>query len=117
MEPDNSEVKVFYLFFDLLLLNIAVFTVFYFSPMRDYLDLTLRNTYFLHANISEIIAYTLYSKRNYFFTDKFSDRLRITTIRFLVLFFALFVLAEVFLPYAYYTNSLLGYTAIFYITK
>ncbi|HBT86671.1 MAG: exopolysaccharide biosynthesis polyprenyl glycosylphosphotransferase [Fermentimonas sp.] len=117
MEPDNSGVKVFYLFFDLLLLNIAVFTVFYFSPMRDYLDLTLRNTYFLHANISEIIAYTLYSKRNYFFTDKFSDRLRITTIRFLVLLLALFVLAEVFLPDGYYKGFLLEYTAIFYIIK
>lgn len=117
MEPDNSGVKVFYLFFDLLLLNIAVFTVFYFTPMREYLDLPLRNTYFLHANISELIAYTLYSKRNYFFTDKFSDRLRITTIRFMVLVLVLFILAEVFLPKGYYKSFLLEYTAIFYILK
>lgn len=117
MEPDNSGVKVFYLFFDLLLLNTAVLMVIYFSPMRDYLDLTLKNTYFLHANISELIAYSLYSKRNYFFTDKFSDRLRITSIRFLVLLIALYSLAEVFLPKGYDKGFLLEYTAIFYIIK
>ena len=117
MEPDNSGVKVFFLFFDLLLLNIAVLTVFYFSPMRENLDETLRNTYILHANISELIAYTLYSRRNYFFTDKFIDRLRITTIRFLVLLLTLFVLAEVFLPKGYYKGFLLEYTTIFYIIK
>lgn len=117
MEPDNSGVKVFFLFFDLLLLNIAILLVFYFSPMRDYLYEELRNIYILHANISELIAYSLYSKRNYFFTDRFSDRLRITTIRFLVLLLTLFILAEVFLPKGYYKGSLLEYTTIFYIMK
>ena len=66
MEPDNSGVKVFFLFFDLLLLNIAVLLVFYFSPMRDYLYEELRNIYILHANISELIAYSLYSRETIF---------------------------------------------------
>ena len=117
MEADNSGVKVFFLFFDLLLLNIAVLTVFYFSPVRENMDEVMLNTYILHANISELIAYTLYSRRNYFFTDKYSDRLKITTIRFLILIITLFILAEVFLPKGYFKGFLLEYTAIFYIIK
>lgn len=117
MESDNTGVKLFYLLFDLLLLNIAVYLVLFYSPIVEYLDHSSRDIYFLHANLSELIAYNLYGRRNYFFTDNYSDRVRITGIRFIILLITLFVLAQVFLPKGHEKGFLLEYTAIFFIIK
>ncbi|MGB4017283.1 MAG: undecaprenyl-phosphate glucose phosphotransferase, partial [Petrimonas mucosa] len=81
------------------------------------MDVPRRNLYFLHANISEIIAYTLYGKRNFFFTDKYRYRLRIIIIRFLILIITLFLLGEIFLPEDYYRIFILEYVAFFFMFK
>src|SRR5690554_1661438 len=117
MDANHSGVRFFFLLFDLLLLNISAYMVFFNSPMYDYVDLPGRNLYILHANISELLAYILYSKRNYYFTDRYIDRLKALTIRFIVLFIILFLLAEVFLPSGYHKGFLLEYTAFFYVLK
>lgn len=117
METDHPGIRFFYLLLDLLLLNIAVLIVFQFSPVNDYMDVPRRNLYFLHANISEIIAYTLYGKRNFFFTDKYRYRLRIIIIRFLILIITLFLLGEIFLPEDYYRIFILEYVAFFFVFK
>ncbi|MFA6701547.1 MAG: exopolysaccharide biosynthesis polyprenyl glycosylphosphotransferase [Dysgonamonadaceae bacterium] len=117
MESDNSVVKFFFLLFDLLLLNMAVAIVFNLSPQYIKIESSQSNLYYLHANISEIIAYILYSKRNYFFTDKYSNRWRIFNIRFTILLVTLFLFAELFLPNNYKTMLLIEYVFLFYIFK
>ena len=76
-----------------------------------------RNLYYLHANISELIAYGLYSKRNYFFTDKFTNRWKIFNVRFAILIVVLFILAELFLPNDYNPIFVIEYVVIFYFFK
>ena len=117
MESDNTVVKFFFLLFDLLLLNMAVAIVINTRLQLINLDLSQSNLYYLHANISEIIAYTLYSKRNYFFSDKYYNRWRIFNIRFSILLVTLFLLAELFLPNNYQPILLIEYVALFYILK
>lgn len=117
MDTEHSGVRFFFLLFDLFLLNISVFMVYHNSPMYDYVDLPGRNLYILHANISELLAYILYSKRNYFFTDKYTDRVKAFSIRFIILLIILFLLAEVFLPKGYHKGFLLEYTAFFFVVK
>ena len=117
MDANHSGVRFFFLLFDLLLLNISVFMVYHNSPMYDYVDLPGRNLYILHANISELLAYILYSKRNYFFTDKYVDRVKAFSVRFIILIVILFLLAEVFLPEGYHKGFLLEYTAFFFVVK
>lgn len=117
METDHSGVRFFYLLMDLLLLNIAVYIVFMFSPIHDYMDLPSRNLYFLHANISEMIAYILYSQRNFFYTDKFLERLKIRSKRFIILIATLYILGELLLPKGYHRIVILEYVAFFYIFK
>ncbi|WP_436415295.1 exopolysaccharide biosynthesis polyprenyl glycosylphosphotransferase [Petrimonas sp.] len=117
MDKDHPGIKFFYLILDLFLLNLAVFIVFQFSPLHDYMDVPRRSLYFLHANISEMIAYLLYGRRNFFFTDKYRDRLRIVSIRFVILIATLFILGEIFLPEGYYRIFLLEYVAFFYFFK
>ncbi len=85
--------------------------------MYDYVDLSGRNLYILHANIAELLAYILYSKRNYFFTDKYVDRVKAFSVRFIILTVILFLLAEVFLPEGYHKGFLLEYTAFFFVVK
>ena len=85
--------------------------------MYDYVDLPGRNLYILHANVSELLAYILYSKRNYYFTDRYRDRVKALGVRFLILLIILFLLAEVFLPAGYNKGFLLEYTAFFFVLK
>ena len=117
MERDNSGAKVFFLLFDLFLLNIAVYLVLVFSPIAGYLDHTMRDMYFLHANIAELIAYNLYGRRNYFFTDSYTDRVKIFGIRFIILLSTLIILAQIFLPRGHEIGFILEYTTIFFIIK
>ncbi len=117
MDANHSGVRFFFLLFDLLLLNISVYMVYFNSPMYDYVDLPGRNLYILHANISELFAYILYSKRNYFFTDKYTDRVKAFSVRFIILLITLFLLAEIFLPKGYHKGFLLEYTAFFFVLK
>ena len=117
MESNNSGMRVFFLLFDLFLLNVSAYMVFHNSPMYNYVDLPGRNLYILHANVSELFAYILYSKRNYFFTDRYSDRVKAFGARFIILLITLYILAEVFLPKGYHKGFLLEYTAFFFVVK
>lgn len=117
MESNNSGMRVFFLLFDLFLLNVSAYMVFHNSPMYNYVDLPGRNLYILHANVSELFAYILYSKRNYFFTDRYSDRVKAFGARFIILLITLYILAEVFLPKGYHKGFLLEYTAFFFCGK
>lgn len=117
MIQNHSGVKFFYLLLDLLLLNLAVFIVFSLSPMYNYMDLPQKKLYYLHANISEMIAYTLYSRRNYFFTNKFSERIKMRIRRFVVLLLTLYLLAIFILPKGYPKLTILEYVSIFFIFK
>ncbi len=91
--------------------------VFYNSPMYNYIDLPGRNLYILHANISELLAYIIYSNRNYFFTDSYTERVKAFSIRFLILLAILFLLAEIFLPTGYHKGFLVEYTGFFFVFK
>lgn len=117
MNTDHPVVRFFFLLFDLLLLNISVYMVYHNSPMYDYMDLPGRNLYILHANISELFAYIMYSKRNYFFTDSYTERVKAFSIRFIILLITLFILAEIFLPKGYYKGFLVEYTGFFFVVK
>jgi putative colanic acid biosynthesis UDP-glucose lipid carrier transferase len=117
MNTEHSGLRFFYLLFDLLLLNISIYMVYYNSPMYHYVDLPGRNLYILHANISELLAYILYSRQNYYFTDSYTERVKSFSIRFIILLFTLFILAEIFLPDGYHKGFLLEYTAFFFVLK
>src|SRR5690554_396525 len=117
MESTNSAVRIFFLFFDLLLFNISFFMVYYNSPMYNYVDISEIDLYLMHGNISELLAYIIYSKRNYYFTDLYSDRVKSLSIRFVVLFGILLILAEIFLPSGYHKGFLIEYTGFFFIFK
>ena len=117
MDSEHTGIKFLFLLFDLLLLNVSVLMVFHNSPMYNYVDLPGRDLYLLHANISELFAYVIYSKRNYFFTDTYTERVKAFGVRFIVLLITLFLLAEIFLPSGYHKGFLVEYTGFFFVVK
>lgn len=85
----------------------------YFNPIAK----ANQNLYLLHAAIAEIIAYTLYSKRNYYFSDNYISRVKHTSLRMAVFVIVLLVLAQLFLPKGYSIQFLFQYVGLFYILK
>ena len=117
MDTDHAGVRFFYLLLDLLLLNIAVFLVLEFGNSHGYIDASNKEIFYLHANISEMIAYMLYSKRNFFYTDKFVERLKLRSKRFLGFVVSLFILGLLILPKGYPKSIIIEYVFIFYFLK
>lgn len=117
MESNNTDVKIFYLLFDLLLLNLSVAIVYSFSAVNSSMIIPEIKSSLLHANVSELIAYFLYSKRNYYFTDKYIDRVKVFSNRFIILFITLLLLENQFLPEGYYKGMIVNYVAVFYLIK
>lgn len=113
MQPENKGLRFLFLILDISLLFVAIFIVSYFNPIIK----SNLNLFLLHAAIAEIIAYTLYSKRNYYFLDNFTSRIKHISLRMVVFVLVLFVLAQPFLPNDYSARFLLQYSGIFYLLK
>ena len=105
MQPENKGLRFLFLILDLALLFVAIFTIMYFNPIIS----VNQNLYLLHAAIAEIIAYTLYSKRNYYFSDNYKSRLKHISLRMVVFVIGLLILAQVFLPNNYSLQFLFQY--------
>ena len=114
MQPENKGLRFLFLIFDLSLLFIAIYIVSYFNSNVVSSD---KNLYMLHAAIAEIIAYTLYSKRSYYFLDNYKSRLRHVSLRMIVFVLILLILAHPFLPNNYSVQFLMQYVGLFYLLK
>ena len=69
MQPENKGLRFLFLILDISLLFVAIYLIAYFNPIIE----ANINLFLLHAAVAEIIAYTLYSKRNYYFLDNFKN--------------------------------------------
>lgn len=113
MQPENKGLRFLFLILDISLLFVAIYLIAFFNPIIE----ANINLFLLHAAVVEIIAYTLYSKRNYYFLDNFKSRIKHISLRMVVFALILFVLAHPFLPEDYSYQILLKYIGIFYLLK
>ena len=113
MQPYNKGLRFLFIILDLSLLYVAIYLLSYFYQIAD-ID---KNLYLLHATLAEIIAYTLYSKRNYYFLDNYKRRLKHITYRMIVFVLILTVLVKPILPDNYSFQFLFQYSALFYLLK
>lgn len=114
MQPKNKGLRFLFLILDLSLLFISISIINYFNSAIISSD---HNLYLFHATIAEIIAFTLYSKRNYYFLDNYKSRLKHISLRMIVFVLTLFILAQPLLPNDYSARFLLQYVGLFYILK
>lgn len=113
MQPENKGLMFLFLILDISLLFVAIYLIAYFNPIIE----ANINLFLLHAAVAEIIAYTLYSKRNYYFLDNFKSRVKHISLRMIVFALILFVLAHPFLPNDYSFQILLKYIGVFFLLK
>ena len=117
MKSNETELKFLYLSFDLIILNIAIAVFNSIFPTLNGLSVHDNSVYLLHANMSEILTYSVLSRRDLYLHDDFSNRVKRITKRIGIFIIVLFVLGELFLPSNYSYLFLFGYTLIFYIGK
>ncbi|MGV8963675.1 MAG: exopolysaccharide biosynthesis polyprenyl glycosylphosphotransferase [Candidatus Saccharimonadaceae bacterium] len=113
MYPENKGLKFFFHFLDLALLFTAIFIISYFDQISK-LD---KNLYLLHATLADVIAYMLYSKRNYYFLINYSSKVKHVTYRIIVFVLVLILLAKPILSDDFTFKFLFLYLGVFYILK
>jgi len=117
MNSNETDLKFLYLFFDLIILNVSVAIVFAITPFIKELNIRDISLYLLHANLSGIITYTLFSRRNLYLHDDFLNRIKRINKRIMIFIIVSFLLAQIFLPRTFSRLFLFEYTAVFYVGK
>jgi len=118
MKSRESELIILYLIADLIILNLSVFLVTAINPVIDFHNYYNLTTYLLHANLSWIITYFVFSKKNLYLRDGFNNRVKRITDRTLIFIIIALILAYLFMPRATYSRVFfLEYTLLFYVGK
>lgn len=117
MKSRETELLAIYLFIDLLILNIAMLLMAWLE-----MDVSVRNyrfmsVYILHGNLSWVIAYVVFTKKNLYLRDSYANRLLRITKRQGVFYVVAAVLAAFFIPGTFFKVFFLEYTLLFYLGK
>lgn len=116
MKTRETELAYTYLTFDLLTLNLALAIMASYSSKISHNQYEI-SMYILHANLSWIITYFIFSKKNLYLRDGYFNRFFRITKRTSIFFGVLIIGAFLILPKQYSRFFLVEYTAIFYTGK
>ncbi|WP_163712925.1 undecaprenyl-phosphate glucose phosphotransferase [Mangrovibacterium lignilyticum] len=117
MGSRESELKIIFLFFDLLILNLAISLVAWMRFDISIDDLKQTGTYVLHANLSWLITFSIFSKKNLYLRDSFMNRLERITKRTMIFILIASVLGFIFMPRYFSRAFFLEYAALFFVGK
>jgi putative colanic acid biosynthesis UDP-glucose lipid carrier transferase len=115
MESNETELRFLYLVFDLIILNIAIAIMYSITPFSMELNIPDKSLVLLLLNLSEVITYSIFSRRNLYLHDNFSNRVKRITNRMLIFCVVAFVAAHMFLPVNFSHLFLLGCGLFFYV--
>ena len=113
----ETELKFIFLTFDLIVLNLSIVLMAWLMfdiDLHDYHDVSI---YLLHGNLSWIITYFIFSKKNLYLRDGYINRVHRISKRTFIFLAVSAVLAFLMMPTQYSRTFLLEYTALFYVTK
>lgn len=117
MNSNESELKFLYLAIDIIILNIVIGVMFSISPVINDITIQDKSVYMLLLNMSEIITYSVFSRRNLYLHDYFSNRVKRITYRIFIFIVVTFIFAQFFLPDNFSQLFLLKCAALFYLCK
>jgi len=117
MKSNETELRFLYLAIDLIILNTAILIM--FSIYRNFNELNIpdKTLYLLLLNLSDVITYSVFSRRNLYLHDDFSNRITRITNRTLIFILVSFIIAHLFLPLNFSHLFLIECAAVFYIGK
>jgi len=114
MNSNENELRLIYLAFELIIVNIVFGIIYFISPVLPDLSSHERSLYLLLFNISEFITFSIFSRKNLYFHDSFSNRVKRISNRILSFSILLFVFAHLFLPPGFSHIFLLKYILLLY---
>ena len=117
MKSQETEIKIFYLAIDLIIMNISILFIFSIYNSFHQLNIPDKSIYLLLLNLSEVITYSVFSRRNLYLHDYFSNRVSRITNRTLIFILVAFILAHLILPGDISNLFLFECTVLFYIGK
>lgn len=117
MKSNETELRFLYLAFDLVILNIAFAIVYSMSSLLKDLNTHDKSLYLLLLNMSAVITYSVFSTRNLYLHDDFSNRVKRITNRMLIFSSVVFAFAHFFLPEGFSLFFLFQCALLFYVGK
>ena len=117
MKSNETELRFLYLAIDLIIMNVAILIM--FSIYRNFNELNIpdKTLYLLLLNLSDVITYSVFSRRNLYLHDDFSNRITRITNRTLIFILVSFIIAHLFLPGNFSHLFLIECAAVFYLGK
>ncbi|NDP20093.1 MAG: undecaprenyl-phosphate glucose phosphotransferase [Paludibacter sp.] len=117
MKSNETELRFLYLAFDIIILNIVITLLFSISPIINIINIHDKKVYILLLNMAEVITYSVFSRRNLYLHDYFSNRVKRITYRVIIFIIISFIIAQFFLPLNFSHLFLIQCAALFYIGK
>jgi len=117
MKSREIELSFLYLFFDLIILNIAILTMGWFIysvSLRDFREVSMD---LFQGNLSVIITYFIFAKSNLYLSDGFKTQIIRISKQTLIFLASSVLIFYMFIPDRYSRIFLLEYTALFYAFK
>ena len=115
MESNETELKFLYLAFDLIILNIAIFFMYSMSPFLRYSNIPEKSLFLLLSNMSYVITYSVFSVKNLYLHDDFSNRVRRISNRIFIFSVISFISAHLFLPGVFSNVFIVECLVLFYV--
>src|ERR1035437_2209392 len=117
MKSKETELIFIYLFFDLCILNASIMFMAWLDPivsLWNYYDMKHYANYLLHGNLSWIVTYLVFSKRNLYLRDGFLNRLKRISLRVFIFICIALILESLIMRPTFSNNFLLKYTFLFF---
>ncbi|MCY1719108.1 exopolysaccharide biosynthesis polyprenyl glycosylphosphotransferase [Prolixibacteraceae bacterium Z1-6] len=117
MKSRERELLFIYLAFDLFMLNASLLLAAWINLDISVRDYHFINQYILHGNLSWIITYVAFSKKNLYLRDSFLNRIWRISKRQVMFMLVAGSLSLVFIPESISRNFIFEYCLILYIAK
>jgi Undecaprenyl-phosphate glucose phosphotransferase len=117
MKSREIELSFLYLFIDIIILNIAILLMGWFTFsvfLRDFREISMD---LFQGNLSVMITYFIFTKSNLYLSDGFKTHILRITKQTLIFLFVSVLIFFMFIPERYARYFLLEYTALFYVFK
>ena len=117
MNSNENELRLIYLAFDLIIVNVVFGIIYLINPVLPNLSFHERSLYLLIFNISEFITFSVFSRRNLYLHDSFSNRVKRISNRMLSFSALVFVFAHLLLPPGFSHLFFVKYILVLYIAN
>ena len=112
MKSRDPELLFIYLFFDLFILNASILLTSWLIPSISPLDFREMTIYLLQANLAWILTYVVFSKRNLYLRDGFSNRFKRIVQRVLIFMLVSVAIEFLIIPSGFLRAFFLEYTLL-----